>query len=86
MSWAPIPDHPNFDKVVGYRMYYYDLTNRKNFAIPANKTHAIIHDVKWNVHYDITVTGLTVYNQEGQPASMSTFLKNITGKEKLKFL
>ena len=83
VSWTPIPDHPNFDKVVGYRMYYNYLTDWKNLTVPVNKTHVIIHVVKWNVHLDITVAGLTVYNQEGQPASTSIFLKNITGKVNL---
>jgi hypothetical protein len=80
VSWTAIPDHPKFDEVVGYRMYYYDQSEMKNLSLPVSQTRVTIHNVKWNVNYDITVSGLTIDNQEGRRAITSTFLENITGK------
>jgi hypothetical protein len=83
VSWTAIPDGPNFDKLVGYRMYYYDQTHVRNVTLLVNQTHFTIRDVKSNVNYDITVFGLTFNNREGRVAFTSTFIINITGKTKL---
>lgn len=83
MSWTPIPEDPDFDKLVGYRMYYYDQTHVRNTTIAVNQTQVNITDVKQNVDYIIRVVGLTVGKREGRDASTSAIIKNITGKTKL---